>query len=159
MQGTSIRRIWNSSRFWPAAVLALLALACFPMFARADAAGSQYEEPEKLPTATGKTASRSMAQAANSAPSQTGGKSARKAFSKGGPSSADGNGPGSPHNGSLNSVQQTRSTHATNSDSSPLIPISAAIVALAVISISVVMVRRWRKGPRTASAESSKASY
>lgn len=164
MHGMRLRRARNSGRFWLLSVSALLAFACFPVLAQADSSGIQYEEAISTPTGSSPIPSHGgpSAQASDSAPGQAGGKksgASRKASSGAGSSSTGGNGgtgQGSPPNGSGNGVQP--GTQASNSGgSSPLVPILIAIVALAAISIGVVMMKQ-RRQRHPASQVSPKAS-
>jgi cobalamin biosynthesis Mg chelatase CobN len=168
-------------------VIALLALACFPVLAHAeDSSGVQYSdaipkaEGENTPSHHHQTPAKTSSTDKNGgAPAQTGsqapkgstegsGKEGSSAKVGGAPTKGNdgGNGQGSPA-GSANhpngsGVQpgaQARGTTASQkSNSSPLIPILIAILALAAISLGIVWFRQRRQsGPATPPA-SQKAS-
>jgi len=161
-------------------VFALLAFACFPVFAQAeDSSGIQYEDA--VPTVTGKhpselSATSSGAKTPNQSSTASGsgsssggsssGKSAGGAATTG---NGTGNGQGSPgKGGGIGQGQATQpispagETAPTSNDSgsSPLVPILIAILVLAAISLGVVMVRRRRQqqsGPRARDGSASVA--
>ncbi len=139
-------------------VFALLTLACFPILAQADSAGTQYSEPR--PTATGEypqSHHEPPAHASTVGGGSSTGTTTGKRSSTGHPSSTPrrdlnarrstrrarrSTGQASPHAG-LPGTSQT-SQPASSSDiggSSPLVPILIAIAALAAISIGVVTMR------------------
>jgi len=151
-------------------VLALLALACFPVLSQADSSGAQYSDP--VPTAEGNSIPNPNG-GAKTSNAETGGSTAPAGPSSGGsggeysgesPSSdSEGNtgdkaknggtGQGSPDKGSApqqnTQVQPADQTPAPASSSdggsSPLVPILLAVLALAAISIGVVMIRARRQ--------------
>lgn len=150
-------------------VLALLALACFPVFAQADSSGAQYSDP--LPTAEGnnipnpnggaKTSTTPTGgSTAPTGPSSSGsgaGYSGEGASSgTGGKAGHSGNnggtGQGSPDNASaaggntqVQPADQASAPSSSDGGSSPLVPILIAVLALAAISIGVVMLRARRQ--------------
>ncbi|HEX3324386.1 MAG TPA: hypothetical protein VHR65_04515 [Solirubrobacterales bacterium] len=177
-------------------VLALLALACFPVFAHAeDSSGAQYTDA--IPSAEGENSSAhhnkrppiAKASEKGGATTQNGstgkngsqqapsesmeGASEKESSSEGGGGAAAGNGsgtgqgnPGGSATGKANAPAQqsgqpngTAASQESDSGSSPLIPILAAILILAAISVGAVMYRqrRQRRGPTT-SSPSPKAS-
>lgn len=178
----------NSARssFALLSVLALLALACFPVLAQAeDASGVQYETA--VPTVTGHTTPPPKAPGggtpANSSTANGGSThtNASGSDSSGNPSGANGNpstgsgsgteqgsqSNGSPANGKSSGQQggsvsggQPLSSSQTSSDdsSSPLIPILIAIAALAAISIGAVVIRQRRQRHSSGAQVSPKAS-
>jgi hypothetical protein len=165
-------------------VIALLALVCFPAFAQAeDSSGVQYSDdiptlPEKnpqndkkQPSAKSSTDDGGAMPNAKPAPDSEGSKEGSEGddSSEQGGVPAGGNdgdkGQGNP-GGSANdngkaSVQpgaQGTGSPASESDdgSSPLVPILAAILVLAAISLAVVMIRQRRQsGPATPASEAS----
>lgn len=154
-------------------VLALLAMACFPVFANAEDASS-YEYGTEVPHAAnpaspvgpgGSASGGSPGRATTSgAPSGSGGSGA-KAGGHGSTGSGGGAGHTSPGNGStstkhgngsreagsLNSAKPLsgKLVAAKNGGSSPLIPILIVIAVLAAVSIGVVLMRQRRQGPRS----------
>ena len=166
-----LARTPGRSAFGSVSVLALLALACFPVLAHADSSGVQYSDIPptatggKTSTGQGSPARSSGASGGASAPSKTG--SAASGSSTGSPSSTTGGvpstgsdggtGQSSPDNGSSGKTTtpgqsdgRTGAPAASQDDgSSPLIPILIAILVLAAISLAAVMIRqrRQRGGP------------
>jgi cobalamin biosynthesis Mg chelatase CobN len=166
-------------------VLALLALACFPVLAQADSSGIQYSDAP--PTATGGNppvhhehpAKSSNANGGASGQNSGSGKSTTTSgasgadSSKGNPSSTTGGaattnsdgstGQGSPEKDSAGTpatpVQQTSQPPTQDSGgSSPLVPILIAVAVLAAISVGVVMVRQRRQRRGSGSPVAPKAS-
>jgi cobalamin biosynthesis Mg chelatase CobN len=149
-------------------VLALLALACFPVLAHADSSGIQYEPVS--PTVTGHNQSIPEGKKSNggATASSTGGSEGSESESSTGGASGDspttgnggGSGQGSPANGqdtggtpaagggqSQNPAPVSNSTSPdSGGGSSPLVPILIALAALAVVSIGAVVIRQRRQG-------------
>jgi hypothetical protein len=162
-------------------VLALLALACFPVLAQAGSVGPQYT-PD-LPDDGGAKQNENIAKTSESPP--TGGAEAPpntgssesypeevpSSESEGGAASGGnggGPGPGNPDKGNNPSAETkvqsaapiAKATPDSSSDdggSSPLVPILIAIVALAAISIAAVMIRQRRQRDGSSPSLSTKA--
>jgi MYXO-CTERM domain-containing protein len=168
----------NSGRvaFGLLSVLALLALACFPVFVQADSSQIQYEPAR--PSATGLPPADNQPPANSSGAgggtpgssgSSSGGSSAGDPSSSTGGAAATGSdggtGQGSPGGVSqgkaLDSAEQTGQAPAqTSSDddgSSPLVAILIAIAALAAISLGVLAMRARRQDGDPGSSVSPKA--
>jgi len=190
MLGTRLRpaRLPGRFHFGLVSVLALLALASFPMLAQAtDASGVQYSDAP--PTATGdnppkhrqppaKTSTADGGAAAPNSAGSTGSKSSGAGSSAEGSSStkgadaSTGNGDGGTGQGSPGTgpseKQASRSQPAghggapvaqqDDDGSSPLVPILLAILVLAAISVAAVMIRQRRQRQGTATPVSPKAS-
>jgi cobalamin biosynthesis Mg chelatase CobN len=152
-------------------VLALLALACFPVLAHADSSEVQYQDSPptvtggKVPTdrqppsggskvhhgggatalASNANGSRSSGKgsAANGSSSESSGAGTAGAAQQGSPGKASGQGSGSPGKTARN-AEPTSSK--SDGGSSPMVPILIAILVLAAISLGVVIVRRRRHG-------------
>jgi cobalamin biosynthesis Mg chelatase CobN len=163
-------------------VLALLALACFPVLAQADSIGPQYET--EVPTVTGHTtpptktsgggtpANSSTAGGGSTHTNASGSGSGDPSGASNNPSTdgGDGTGQGSQGNGStagkgsgqqvgsLAGGQPVSSQSASDDSSSPLIPILIAIAALAAISIGAVVIRQRRQRQGSGARVSPKAS-
>jgi len=172
---TSIRpqgtRGWGRSNLLLSSVLALLALACFPVLAQAGAGTIEYDPT--LPGDGGAKQNENIAKTSETppsggaeAPADTGageGYSEEVAPSdEGGSPAAAGNGggkgQGNPDKGNNPPAQakvqdnapiaKTSPHGSTSSDdggSSPLVPILIAVLALAAISIAAVMIRQRRQ--------------
>jgi hypothetical protein len=173
------------SAFASMSVIALLALACFPVFAQADSSGVQYSDD--LPRAEGEnTPTRKKEPTAKSSAEDDGGSSKTPGDSKksmegddeGGSSESGGvpvggdkgdRGQGSP-GGSANTkdnalvqpggqAKGTTASEESDGGSSLLVPILIAILALAAISVAAVMIRQRRqRGGTAGTAPSPKAS-
>ena len=165
-------------------VLALLALACFPVLAQAESSGAQYET--EIPTVTGHTTPPKntgggiSAHASNGPSSGNSGGSGSQSSSGGAsgtnPSTGGGSGSGQPSsgngatggnqqvaaqgngNGAQSGTQVATKTPADDSSSSPLVPILIAIAVLAAISIGAVVVRQRRQRRSPGGQVSPKAS-
>jgi cobalamin biosynthesis Mg chelatase CobN len=178
-------RISGRSTLLLSSVLALLALACFPILAQAGSSDVQYETA--LPNAGGKGPSQNEQIAETSeSPKSNGG--AEAPTNSGSTNSGDGSytgevpsgsgeganagnnggtGQGSPDKGTTpgdkagvqTAAPLTDSTPASSDDggSSPLVPILIAILALAAISIAVVVIRQRRQHDGSSSSLSTKA--
>ncbi len=150
-------------------VLALLALACFPVLAHADSSGVQYENA--VPTVTGKhhsgtpATSSAVANGGASKPSRTG--SGGAGSSSGGSSSGKSNtagGKGGTGQSSPGNAQQLGTpagepvpiSHGSGG-ASPLVPILIAILVLAAISIGAVMIRQRRQRGASGASVSPRA--
>jgi len=174
------------SLFASMSVVALLALACFPVLAQAeDSSGVQYSDdipradgnnsptPEKKPPIA-KAADGGGATApagATGADDAKGGSSEDDSSSKGGGAVGKGNdggtGQGSragsangARDGNLQPSAQAKGapvSQESDGGSSPLVPILIAILVLAAISLAVVMIRQRRQG-RPTTPISQKAS-
>jgi hypothetical protein len=180
----SVRRR-GLSAFASMSLIALLALVCLPVSVQADSSGVQYSDD--LPRAEGEnTPTRKKEPTAKSSIKKDGGSpvaetpdDSEKSMGegeKGGSSESGGvpvggdngdRGQGSPGGSAKGSERadaqpsaQAKGTQASDDDgSSPLIPILAAILALAAISVAAVMVRQRRQGGGSAgTAPSPKAS-
>jgi cobalamin biosynthesis Mg chelatase CobN len=161
-------------------VLALLALACFPVLAHADSSGIQYSDApptvtgkNKIPTQSEPPAHSSKANggatgahnggssgggSGNGSSSKPGG--APGAANKGGTGQQGSPGQGStgnPGSGSQAVPSNPTSSSQDDSSSSPLVPILIAIAVLAAISIGVVMVRQRRRRNSSGVSVSPKA--
>ena len=166
MTGTGHCRCYALRRppFALALVLAVLALACFPVLANADSSTDQYTEP--LPTSTGSNhppASTSGAGGGASASSSAGGSgsgsmrasSSGSSETEGTPvvGSKKGTGQGTPAKGHSNTgigsaqqyAQPEKQTPGEAGGLSPLLPILIGIAVLAAISIGVVLMRGKRR--------------
>jgi hypothetical protein len=157
--------------FLPLSVLALLAFACFPVFAQAETGIPEYET--EVPTVKGhtnppsdKAKNNERAESSTEEGSAQGGAvpggTGSGSGSSGGPSSEKGNpsmgkdrstGQGSQGNGTTakpqaGSIAAREQVGGPTEDdgSSPLVPILIAIAALAAISIGAVMLRQRRQG-------------
>lgn len=164
-------------------VLALLALACFPVLAQAESSGAQYET--EIPTVTGhvtppKNTGGDLSAHASKNPSSGNSADSGSGSSPGGasgtnPSTGGGSGSGQPNsgNGATGGNQQVSAqgnggtqqgkqvatkTPADDSSSSPLVPILIAIAALAAISIGAVVIRQRRQRRSPGGQVSPKAS-
>jgi cobalamin biosynthesis Mg chelatase CobN len=154
-------------------VLALLALACFPIVAQADSSEVEYENALPKAEPNGPSHNEQIAESSDSpknggaeAPANTGsGASGEGSYTEGAPSSEGdgaantgndgGTGQGNPDKGSSPPAKAGLQPGApiaesgTASDdgggSSPLVPILIAVLALAAISIAAVMVRQRRQ--------------
>lgn len=161
-------------------VLALLALACFPVLAHADSAGVEYMDAP--PTATGNNTIPKRSEPSAHSSKKNGGSSSNAAdstdtsqqeSSAGGASSNSGGGSnaakgdtdqqkGSPGKGAQKDSQLpvTSQPESSQSDdgSSPLAAILIAIAILAAISIGAVMMRQRRRRRDSGVSVSPKAS-
>jgi hypothetical protein len=178
-------RISGRSTLLLSSVLALLALACFPILAQAGSSDVQYETA--LPNAGGKGPSQNEQIAESSESPKNGG--AEAPANSGSTNSGDGSytgnvpsgsgsegantgndggtGQGSPDKGTTpgdkagvqTAAPPTDSTPASSDDggSSPLVPILIAILALAAISIAVVVIRQRRQRDGASPSLSTKA--
>jgi hypothetical protein len=151
-------------------VLALLALACFPIVAQADSSEVEYENALPKAEGNGPSHNEQIAESSDSpknggaeAPANTGsGESGEGSYTEGAPSSEGGvantgndggTGQGNPDKGSSPakpSVQPDTpiaesGTASDGGGSSPLVPILIAVLALAAISIGAVMIRQRRQ--------------
>jgi cobalamin biosynthesis Mg chelatase CobN len=161
-------------------VLALLALACFPVAAQAEV---QYEDEVpsvKVPPSTHKNTqhhSGSEAEISNTNPQHSkgsGGSPGSGGGSSGGSSSTAGHNPstgggqgagqggsgnGAPAGGKANSPHQGQATGTPSSSSeggsSPLVPILIAIAILAAISVGALVYRQRRQGDKGSGTVSS----
>jgi cobalamin biosynthesis Mg chelatase CobN len=161
-------------------VLALLALACFPVFAQASGSGTVVYDPSLPNPGDGPTQNEKIAKPSSApnngsaeAPTNTSESYTEEVPSSEGAATAgngngDGTGQGKADKGSnptgkakvQDAAPIAKSAPATSSDddgSSPLVPILVAILALAAISIAVVMVRQRRQGGDSGSSLSTKA--
>jgi cobalamin biosynthesis Mg chelatase CobN len=164
-------------------VIALLALACFPVFAQAeDSAGTQYTDalpkpegnnsPTKKKQPVAKTADGGGASvpSAKTSPGEekepedgSGEKESSEEGAGAGAGKDGGTGQGSPGSSAKDAgktaVQpnaQTTAPPASDDGSSPLVPILLVILVLAAISLAVVMIRQRRqRGPATPASEAS----
>jgi cobalamin biosynthesis Mg chelatase CobN len=164
-------------------VLALLALACFPVLAQAESSGAQYET--EIPTVTGhttppKNTGGGVSAHASNGPSSGNSTGSGSGSSSGGasgtnPSTGGGSGSGQPSsgngatggnqvaaqgngNGAQSGTQVATKTPAEDSSSSPLVPILIAIAVLAAISIGAVVLRQRRQRRSPGGQVSPKAS-
>ncbi|HET8814696.1 MAG TPA: hypothetical protein VFM51_07040 [Solirubrobacterales bacterium] len=151
-------------------MLALLALACYPVGASADSAGAEYTTEVPSPTGShqatpidgddGRTTNGGGGGGSNPSESESAGASAKGNAGTGDGDGAgrDGKGNGSTANpkhgdktrdaaASAGTIEQVASTSDDSGDdgSSPLIPILIAIAVLAAISVGVVVMRQRRK--------------
>ena len=149
-------------------VLALLALACFPVLAHADSSEKQYTDAP--PTVTGTTTNHSEAPAKKSTAHNGGGSTSEgedhgkhshssegNRAGGGSPGSGDGTGSGGGQSGAPKSGGHGSSSPAPHTSgatpassksddgSSPLVPILIAIAVLAAISIGAVVFRQRRR--------------
>jgi hypothetical protein len=162
-------------------VLALLALACFPVLAQADSVGPEYNTA--LPGDGGPTQNENIAKSSKSpksggaeAPPTSGG--AGEGYAEQAPPSSEGQGnpnadtgggtsQGSPGKGNNPpagtkvhpSAPHVQSTPAATSDdgSSPLVPILIAAAVLAAISIAALLIRQRRQRDGSSPSLSTKA--
>jgi cobalamin biosynthesis Mg chelatase CobN len=162
-------------------VMALFALACFPVLAHAeDSSGVQYSdslpkaEGENAPSHHQQTPAKSSSTDKNGgAPAPTGTTGSKESTSeedqsstKGGAAAGNdpGTGQGSPGGSApVQSSPQAQGTATSQKSddggSSPLIPILVAILVLAAISLAIVWFRQRRQdGPTAPPAASQKAS-
>jgi cobalamin biosynthesis Mg chelatase CobN len=161
-------------------VLALLALACFPVLAQAEV---QYEDeapsvkvPPKKTAHHSETKAKSSDAESNGSTAPGGSGGSNGGSSSGGSSSGNGNNPstgtgqsssgkspaGTGQSNSVGSVQPgepVAKQEASDSSSSPLVPILIAIAVLAATSIGAVIYRQRRQsdddGPKVSSPEPS----
>ncbi len=151
MDGTRLRALPLSRLAAGLSVSALLAFACFPVFAFADSSQIEYES--EIPNAGGhgkgsnggSATSSSVPTHAQSATRSGSSRAHRTASGRqvgqGGGASGTGRGPGS---AGLTSGLPNAHT-SSGSGSSPLLPILIAILALAAVSIGAVMIRQRRQ--------------
>jgi len=159
-------------------VLALLALACFPVLAQADSVGPQYNTA--LPGDGGAKQNENIAKTSES-PS-TGGAEAPpsggtgEGYAEQAPPSSEGqgspnagteggNGQGSPDKGNNHpggtkvqpAAPNAQSTNSSDDGSSPLVPILIAAAVLAAISIAALLIRQRRQRDGSSPSLSTKA--
>jgi hypothetical protein len=177
-QGT---RGWGRSSLLLSSVLALLALACFPVIAQADSVGPQYNTA--LPNDGGATPNEDIAKSSESpenggaeAPAESG--SGESYSGEVPPSSESGSPANTGHDGGKgqgnadkgnnppgkakvqHAAPLTKSSPADSSDdggSSPLVPILIAAAVLAALSIGAVMIRQRRQRDGSSPSLSTKA--
>jgi cobalamin biosynthesis Mg chelatase CobN len=169
----------------PLSVFALLAFACFPVFALAeDSSGIQYSDAP--PTVTGKKTSEPPARASetgggtgSAGKSATGPGSSRDNSSDGDSSSDEtggvgagkggGSGKGNPNGSAADAGGKVGkgspapgstliAEDSADGGSSPLVPILIALAVLAAVSIGVVAAKRRRQDPGAGSSVSPEAS-
>lgn len=165
---------WGRSTFASLSVVALLALACFPLSAQADSSGIQYEDTPPTATTPGsEIPSRSVppakasgadggaqAPADSTSSGSSGAGSSGDDESSGGGAAArggdGGTGQGSPEKGGdktdasgAQAIDAAASADDDGGGSSPLVPVLIAIAVLAAISVGayVIRQRRQRRGP------------
>lgn len=167
-------------------VLALLAMACFPLAAQAEESVVPVYETE-VPSSTGPKKTPQVKNDSGAESSQTGGATApsgadessgsgsgssseEESGAAGSGSGNGGPGQGSPGNGSKGDAsqagnqqsqgsqqgQQARAETSSGDSSSPLVPILIAVAVLAAISIGAILYRQRRQ--RTGTSVSPKAS-
>jgi hypothetical protein len=152
-------------------VLALLALACFPILAQADSSEIEYENALPKAEGNGPSHNEQIAESSDSlknggaeAPANTGSGSGEGSYtnaqsSEGGGAGTTGNdggtGQGNPGKGTSPSgkagvqpaapIAKSGAASDDGGGSSPLVPILIAVLALAAISIAAVMIRQRRQ--------------